>query len=480
MNHDAKLYELHDKVYKQYVKDLAAHYVEKGDVLSWGRLFFPHKFTLPFCPVFHGYAVSIMHEPMTATLAPRGYAKTTIKCFLIPIYLAYNFPDLYKFFLNVQSTTSKGISVNLSIRHEIENNDLLRYVYGDMESEKWTEKLFQLKNGVVFSAIGAGESIRGLSIQNMRPDYIVVDDLYDDEDIISIERIEKKERWFWGTLYLARAKSKNNCVHIQGTAIHKKDLYHKAKENDTFKFRKFKAIVNEEKKTVLWKSLYTFDDLIRERERMTDIIFLREMQNEPQDLTTTVLKQEYFRYYVNLPTLRYRIITADTAQKSKEHNDYSVLSCWGIGQDKHAYLIDVLRGKWEAPELEHNTLAFWTKHKSINNGSLRMLYIEDKVSGTGLIQKIKRFHKIPVTGIKREKDKYTRVMDIIGWFASGYVYFPSKAPWLSDYERELLSFNAAGTQAHDDQVDVTADAVSILLDKPTGITDVFSAQLKDK
>ena len=42
----------------------------------------------------------------------------------------------------------------------------------------------------------------------------------------------------------------------------------------------------------------------------------------------------------------------DTAVKKKEANDYQVAECWGLGDDGKLYLIDMLRDKFEAYELE--------------------------------------------------------------------------------------------------------------------------------
>ena len=58
----------------------------KTDILSWGKYYFPDKFTLPFCRELHDYLIEISENPFTVTLAPRGHAKTTISCFLIPLF----------------------------------------------------------------------------------------------------------------------------------------------------------------------------------------------------------------------------------------------------------------------------------------------------------------------------------------------------------------------------------------------------------
>lgn len=174
-----------------------------------------------------------------------------------------------------------------------------------------------------------------------------------------------------------------------------------------------------------------------------------------------IFKDNWWQYYSVEPEFEYRSIYADTAQKTGERNDYSVFQCWGY-KDGRAYLIDQLRGKWEAPELLINARSFWNKHLSLNNGRLRAFNVEDKSSGTGLIQSLKRgdssngVPSVPVHGIQRDKDKIVRAMDVAPTIASGLVYLPSNAPWLSDFLSESSVFPNG---AHDDQLDPMMDAV---------------------
>ena len=191
-----------------------------------------------------------------------------------------------------------------------------------------------------------------------------------------------------------------------------------------------------------------------------------QLQQRPNPRGGRVIRSEWFGLYQQLPIIDHRIIYADTAQKTAERNDYSVLECWGKGKDGKIYLIDLIRGKWEAPELERHTVAFWAKHKAADTrymGSLRQLKIEDKASGTGLIQDIKRKYQIPVAGIQRNKDKYTRLLDVIGYIEAGRVSLPHDAPWLSDFLTECESFSADNTHPHDDQIDPMIDAISDML-----------------
>lgn len=223
---------------------------------------------------------------------------------------------------------------------------------------------------------------------------------------------------------------------------------------------------------------YMHEERVGEREvknykkEMGSYVFAGQYMQSPAPFGGGIIKEKWFKYYTIFPEMEYREIFADTAMKEKERNDYSVLECWGKSKDGKPYLIDLLRGKWEAPELLRRVTMFWNKHNAISNGKLRTLVVEDKTSGTGLIQTIKNgikdkngnIQRIPVRGIIPDKDKITRVMGVVGYIESGYVHIKKNAPWLSDFIHECTMF-PSGT--HDDQVDPMVYAIdSMLVRKP--------------
>lgn len=197
----------------------------------------------------------------------------------------------------------------------------------------------------------------------------------------------------------------------------------------------------------------------RDKKAMGSYAWAGQMQQRPAPRGGGLIKDAWWKYYEVLPALKWRGIWADTAQKAKEANDYSVFECWGETEDGKAALIDLIRGKWEAPELLAQARAFWAKHKAMAGdriGQLRSFRIEDKVSGTGLIQTLQR-EGVPVQGIQRNSDKVTRVMDVAPSIEAGLVLLPSGASFLSDFLAETSAFPNG---AHDDQVDPMADAVA--------------------
>lgn len=185
-----------------------------------------------------------------------------------------------------------------------------------------------------------------------------------------------------------------------------------------------------------------------------------QMQQRPAPRGGGLFRDEWWQYYTVPPKITWRAIWADTAQKTKESSDYSVFQCWGKSEDGKAVLLDQVRGKWEAPDLLIQARAFWEKHKDVPGmGTLRSLNVEDKVSGTGLIQTLKR-EGVPVIGIQRSTDKLTRAMDIVPQVESGHVVLPRDAAFLSDFLAEASAFPNG---AHDDQLDPMIDAVGEIM-----------------
>lgn len=216
-----------------------------------------------------------------------------------------------------------------------------------------------------------------------------------------------------------------------------------------------------------WPYKEPLQDLLAS-EKADAYVFNGQYMQRPSPLGGGIIQSGKFLRYGALPQLQYRKIFADTAQKTAERNDYSVFECWGLGYDNRVYLIDLIRGKWKAPELKQRAIDFWNKHAAIGADDpgapvLRQMKVEDKSSGTGLIQDIQAEGGIPIEGIERVKDKLTRVMDVVSHIDVGNVGVPLDAPWVSDFLSECDSFTADDTHMHDDQIDPMVDAINDML-----------------
>lgn len=199
------------------------------------------------------------------------------------------------------------------------------------------------------------------------------------------------------------------------------------------------------------------EEQVRELEQtMGSYAVAGQLQQRPSPRGGGIIKGSWLQSYETAPKLAWRMIYADTAQKTGQENDYTVFELWGRSEVGQAVLLDLHRGKWEAPDLLAEARRFWLKHKdSTNPAPLRAMKVEDKVSGTGLIQTLRR-EGVPILPIKRDRDKVSRAYDAAPFLESGNVLVPMWAPWLPDFVAEAEAFPSG---AHDDQLDPMFDAI---------------------
>lgn len=409
--------------------ELLQRYAKRGDILEWGKVLFPDKFELPFCKELHEYLVSVRGEQYTCTEAPRGHAKTIIKCFLVPLFQSLNEPGTFRHYLNVQETLGKAIVVNLAIRNELERNELLREAYPGLvlSPNKFTEKQFVVSNNgiqTVFTCIGTGESIRGIHYDNIRPDYVIVDDLYSEEDIHNPDSTLKKNNWFWSALYFVLDKSRRNCLHLQGTAINKEDLLYKLRNEPGWMFKTFRAVTNWDKGEVLWAELNSFERLMQDKSRTGSTIFFREMQNERIDEESSIIKTSWLKYYSgdipNDETVIARIGTCDPSIGEHESNDYTGIATIIKTRLKEAnsfryYIKDVYQ---EHLSLHERVKLVESWHSRENFGEFRI----EAISGfKDFAAEVRRTTNVPVKTIEHVKDKITTLENKSALFENGKV-----------------------------------------------------------
>lgn len=452
---------------------LVRKFAREKRILEWGKALFPEKFSLPFCDELHNHLVSIRREEHTNTEAPRNHSKTTIKCFLIPIFQALNEPDTFRHYLNVQATGTKAMSVNMSIRAEMESNEDLIAIYGNQMGGRWTDGQFVIKNGIVFTSIGAGQSIRGLNYRNLRPDYIIVDDLYDEEDINNPDATLKKNQWFWGSLYPSRAKSRICSVHVQGTAINQEDILEKLKKQDRWKSSTFKAIKNYGSPVAepLWPELNTLQSLEKDRQDMGSVIFFRELQNERREETTAIIKRAWLKYYdpVDMPKFEGNFFCSAVALgvdpsigKDQTENDFTGIAL-------------VLKTQYSDSEggYDYWIENVWADHLSLNERVLLLQRIQngrpekspvtqaiiESIAGfQDFTQEVIRRTNLPVKEIDQVKDKISTMESKSHFFENGKVHINKHIdPVLLD---QLVYQLTTNHPRHDD----IRDAVLLTLD----------------
>ncbi|MBL8874169.1 MAG: phage terminase large subunit [Phycisphaerae bacterium] len=159
-----------------------------------------------------------------AIAAPRGHAKTTVVGLAYILWCAlYNLEPMI---VVVSNASSQAIQILRHIKEELLHNELLHRDFPEICSVFGTGKgprpctndQITLPNGVAIRAFGSEQRMRGLRQRQFRPSLIVVDDLEEQEGVLSSEGREKTREWFAGTL-LKLGNNETNVV-VVGTVLH--------------------------------------------------------------------------------------------------------------------------------------------------------------------------------------------------------------------------------------------------------------------
>jgi predicted phage terminase large subunit-like protein len=139
----------------------------------------------------------------------------------------------------------------------------------------------------------------------------------------------------------------------------------------------------------------------------------------------------------------------DSANKASELSDYSVCTTWGV-KEKHIYLLHVFRKRLDYPDLKRAV-----KEQAEVFGPQTIL-IEDKASGTQLIQELLAEGMHAIQKYEPSMNKVIRMNTVTSMIECGFVHVPDKAAYLSEYLHELANFPNG---KHDDQADSTSQAL---------------------
>ena len=180
-------------------------------------------------------------------------------------------------------------------------------------------------------------------------------------------------------------------------------------------------------------------------------VFAAQYQQSPVPPGGAMIKRAWLGYYETAPDLRNgRVIQSwDTAAKDGAQNDWSVCTTWLL-VDKHFYLLDLTRDRYQYPQLRDTALALAERYRPSR------ILIEDASTGIALAQELNQTGLCYISPIPVERDKIGRLYVQQGKFATGLVLFPKGAAFLPELEAELLVFPHG---KHDDQVDSITQAL---------------------
>jgi len=297
-------------------------------------------------------------------------------------------------------------------------------------------------------------------------DIILIDDPLKPEEALSDAQRKAANEWYDHTLYSRLNDKRHGAIVIIMQRLHEDDLVGHVLAQEGWEILSFPAIAEADEvhriETIWGEQCFRrrqgqalhpdrepLETLDRIRRTIGEYNFAGQYQQSPAPLGGGLVKAEWFkRYRENERPERFdRIVQSwDTANKATELSDFSVCTTWGV-KGKDLFLLAVFRRRLEYPALKRAV------REQLSLFGANEVLIEDKASGTQLIQELIADGCHGVTRYQPTTDKVMRLNSQTGVIENGFVHIPETAPWLAEYLHEMTVFPKG---KHDDQVDSTA------------------------
>lgn len=187
---------------------------------------------------------------------PREHAKSVFATLNTPLWAVLSGHRRFPFVFSDTDTQAWGFLED--IRTEVETNDRLKAIYPEAcewQSNPRTNRLI-FGNGAIIMAAGSGKSVRGARRGAQRPDFIVLDDIENDEEVENPKRRRRKMTWY---NKVVRKLGRAAVYLIVGTILHAESFLAKRikSERDIFA-----AVVVDAERQDLWQQ---WEELLRDR-----------------------------------------------------------------------------------------------------------------------------------------------------------------------------------------------------------------------
>jgi predicted phage terminase large subunit-like protein len=403
----------------------------------------------------------------------------------------------------VSDTGPQAEQFILDIKTNLEENELLLADFGNLVKRKkiWRQQEVVTDTNIHLAGKSAGQSLRGVKYNSVRPDLIVIDDLENDENVETDGQRTKLYNWFMKVL-LKCGGSNPIFVYI-GTILNYDALLYKVLHDVKFSIwdRKVYKAVYKFSGSPLWgkwesimsdlslgntakdKAYQLYSDnkttmlagvetLWPEKEedyyynlmceRFTDEeAFNSELQNDPLTDKTRIFKVEWLDkcLYTVLPEITEVYYAVDVSMGKSKRSDTSAIIGVGKGVDNYFYVLEADIQRKRSPDAVIEDLVW---HIMKYYGKLKGFAVETDVFLEFLADVMKE--RIVSKGlyvnwveIKQAQagSKELRIKSLVPKIQHGYIRF-------HESQRELIKQLRNYPKDNDDGVDALQMAMSII------------------
>lgn len=396
---------------------------------------------------------------------PRGHAKSTHFDIFLPLWLMFQPKRLINVMVVVGKSEDSAIGLLSDLQAELEFNQRIIADFGEQKAiGNWQEGRFVTQSDVAFFARGRGQSPRGLRYKEARPDYIVIDDLDDDELCRNEKRVHDLTDWVKEALFGALDVGRGRFIMV-GNLISKTSVLANIAATKGVYVSEVKAVDSDGHP--VWKEKWTKEEAQEAAAFMGFRSWQKEMMHNPIN-DGTIFRHEWIRYKKMLPLEKYDALVCytDPSFKSTTANDYKASRLWGkVGNELHLIDCYVRQDTVSGMVRWLYNLYEATRHRAVIRFFMEANFMQDVILDEFTTEGNARGYQLPISADKRRKpDKLQRIEAVSPLWERGFVFYNEALKDSTDMQVGIDQTLALerGSRVHDDAPDADEGAIYIL------------------
>lgn len=224
----------------------------------FAETYFPHYLTIDASALHEELFIELpkmMAEELgikKLIIAPRGSAKSTYMSLIFPLWLIITRRKHY--LVLIMDAFDQAAVMIEAIKAELEVNPRLAYDFPDMvgEGRAWREGSIITKSNVKVEGFGTGQKIRGRRHGPYRPDFVMLDDIENDQNVESPKQRKKTEKWILKVVLNLGPPDGSMDVLYGGTILHFDAVIVRFAKKPGWKVTRYQAVMKWPDRMDLW------------------------------------------------------------------------------------------------------------------------------------------------------------------------------------------------------------------------------------
>jgi hypothetical protein len=389
-------------------------------------------------PAFHDEIINIWHanDPAALVMAFREGGKSTIAEEAFVVGAGF---QLFKNGIIIGSTEKRAVERLRAIKHEIQTNEMVAALFGDLVGPTWNEAEIILSNGVRITALGRGQSLRGTKHLHHRPDFCFCDDIEEEENVSTPEARDETLSWFVSVVIPALDVDAR--IRVNATPLDREALPYKIQHELGWPTRVYPIEYVDAAgiRQATWPSRYPLG-WIDERKgqfentgRMTE--YMREYMCVAEDPTRKIFTADMIKVQEHVLTWQPVFAFIDPARTVKSTSATTGWAVWSYS-GRRVYVWDGGGDFWKPDEIVGKVFAIEGQFRPVAIGIERD-GLEEFLMQPLRHEAMRRGVFLPIIPMKAPRGKLDFISGLQPHFKAGEIIFAKELPELRS---QFLSF----------------------------------------